>query len=165
MKFILSLISLVISQTCPLRCPSCTKCDPRKGTCSEPRDFVTCTRLSAPGVCFAGICNTQLTLPVIKVSNKCETYTCPQSGVCKVVTAPDGFDCTPANVEYTSVCLSGVCQRVWEALILEGFPLKNTGCNGRPDGAVCDTNHVITDGERCIGGVCKFPDGSFYGYI
>jgi hypothetical protein len=28
-------------RTCPLRCPSCTRCDPKKGECILPRDFVT----------------------------------------------------------------------------------------------------------------------------
>lgn len=164
--FVLSLIGSVLSQVvCPAKCPSCTKCDPKKGTCSLPRDFVTCTKNALPGVCFAGTCNAQLTLPLVKASNKCQTYTCPVSGECTLITAPDGFDCTPTGVEYTSSCISGVCQRLYDAFVLEGFPLKNTGCNGKPDGSLCDTNHVVTDGEKCIGGICKYPDGSYYGYV
>ena len=163
--FLLSFLGGVLGQSCPLKCPSCTKCDPRKGTCSLPRDFVSCTKSGVSGLCFAGMCNTQLTLPVTKAINRCQTYTCPTTGECKLITAPDGFDCTPLNVEYTSACMSGVCQRLWEGIVLEGFPLKNTGCVGKPDGALCDTNHLLTDGEKCSAGVCKFPDGTYYGYI
>jgi hypothetical protein len=154
----------VLSQNCPLRCPSCTKCDPKKGTCTEARDFVTCTKRGASGVCFAGTCNTQLSLPSTLATNKCQTYTCPPSGVCNLVTAPDGFDCTPTNaIEWESICLKGVCQRVWPGLT-EEMPYQNTGCVGKPNGAVCDTNHFLIDGETCQNGVCQFPDGSYYGY-
>lgn len=166
-KYIITLLSFftgVLGQSCPLRCPSCTKCDPRKGTCTLARDFVTCTKGGASGVCFAGTCNTQLTLPSAKIINRCQTYSCPQVGECKVITAPDGSDCTPNNVEYESTCIAGVCQRVWLGLG-ETMPFKNIGCAGKPDGVTCDTNHVLTDGEKCQGGVCKFPDGSYYGYI
>lgn len=161
---LLTLFSQVYAQSCPLKCPSCTKCDPKKGTCSLARDFVTCTKGGIAGVCHAGTCNTQLTLPVLRATNRCQTYTCPPSGVCKLITAPDGFDCTPLNVDYESVCMSGTCQRVWLGLG-EEMPFKNIGCVGKVDGSVCDTNHLLSDGEKCNGGVCKFPDGTYYGYI
>lgn len=154
----------IFSQSCPLRCPSCTKCDPKKGTCTEARDFVTCTRNSVSGVCFAGMCNTKLKLSVSLASNRCQTYRCPVAGVCNVITAPDGTDCTPLNVAYESVCLSGTCQRVWLGLG-EEMPFQNTGCVGKPNGAVCDTNHILSDGETCQNGVCRFPDGTYYGYV
>lgn len=152
----------VFSQACPLRCPSCTRCDPKKGTCTLPRDFVTCTRGGVAGVCFAGTCNTQLSIP--SAPGRCQTYRCPVSGQCTLITAPDGSDCTPNNVEYESVCLNGVCNRVWLG-VTDTFPMKNNGCVGKPNGAVCDTNHVLTDGETCQNGVCRFPDGSYYGYV
>lgn len=171
MKLSIGLISLffasgVLSQaTCPLRCPACTKCDPKKGTCTVARDFVACTRNTVPGVCFAGTCNTQLSLPVTKASNRCQTYTCPVSGICNLVTAPDGSDCTPTSATtYDSICLQGTCQRIWLGLG-EEMPFQNIGCVGKPNGAVCDTNHVYTDGETCQNGVCRFPDGSHYGYV
>ena len=172
MKFISSLIALTIfgtavmaqDPTCPLRCPSCTRCDPKKGECILPRDFVTCTKGGLSGVCFAGTCNTQISLPVTKATNRCQTYTCPPNGVCNLITAPDGSDCTPLNVAYESVCLKGTCQRVWLG-VTDVMPFQNTGCVGKPNGATCDTNHVLTDGETCQNGVCRFPDGSYYGYV
>ena len=154
----------IFSQSCPLRCPSCTKCDTKKGTCTEARDFVTCTRNGLSGVCFAGMCNTKLKLPTSLASNRCQTYRCPVAGVCNVITASDGTDCTPNNVAYESVCLSGVCQRVWLGLG-EEMPFQNIGCVGKPNGAVCDTNHNLIDGETCQNGVCRFPDGTYYGYV
>lgn len=171
MKLTFALISLffglAVAQdpTCPLRCPSCTKCDPKKGTCTLARDFVTCTKTGVAGVCFAGTCNTQLSLPATKASNRCQTYTCPPSGVCNLITAPDGSDCTPISATgYESICLKGTCQRIWLGLG-EEMPFQNIGCVGKPNGVTCDTNHVYTDGERCFSGVCRFPDGSYYGYV
>lgn len=155
--------SYVMSQSCPLRCPSCTKCDPKKGECIEPRDFVLCSKRGVSGVCFAGTCNTELTISTVPLP-KCKTYRCPVSGECTLVDAPDGSDCTPLNVEYESVCLGGVCNRVWLGL-RDGFPMQNTGCRNKPNGAVCDTNHVLTDGETCQDGICKFLDGTYYGYV
>lgn len=167
MKLSFALITIffgsIFSQSCPLRCPSCTKCNPKKGTCTEARDFVTCTKSGVTGVCFAGMCNTKLKLPVSLSSNRCQTYRCPVSGVCNLITVPDGTDCTPLNVAYESVCFSGTCQRVWLGLG-EEMPFQNIGCVGKPNGAVCDTNHVLSDGETCQNGVCKFPDGTYYGY-
>ena len=157
--------AVVPQATCPLKCPSCTKCDAKKGTCTEPRDFVTCTNKNVPGVCFAGVCNTQISLPTARTTNRCQTYSCPPSGTCNLITAPDGTDCTPLSaVEYESVCLAGTCQRIWLG-VTEAFPMMNTGCRGKPNGAVCDTNHVLTDGETCVNGVCRFPDGTYYGYV
>lgn len=160
-----SFVLQVLSQTCPLRCPACTRCDEKKGTCTVPRDFVTCSKSNVPGVCFAGTCNTQISLPASKASNKCQTYSCPQTGTCSLITAPDGTDCTPTNaLEWESICISGTCSRIFLG-VGEEFPLQNIGCLGKPNGALCDTNHVYTDGEKCVNGVCRFPDGNFYGYL
>lgn len=169
MKFLFLLFGLIPftfaqDPVCPLRCPSCTRCDPKKGECILPRDFVTCTKGGLAGVCFAGTCNTKLSLPAVKASNRCQTYSCPISGTCNLITAVDGSDCTPVSVAYESICLKGVCQRVWLG-ITDVMPYQNTGCVGKLNGAVCDTNHVFTDGETCQDGVCRFPDGNFYGYL
>jgi hypothetical protein len=158
---------LVFAQdpVCPLRCPSCTRCDSKKGTCTLARDFVTCLKGGVAGTCFAGTCNTQLSLPAVKASNKCQTYSCPVSGTCSLISAPDGTDCTPSNaIGYESICLKGVCKRVWLGLG-ETMPFQNIGCIGKPNGEVCDTNHLLVDGETCQNGVCRFPDGSYYGYV
>jgi hypothetical protein len=45
------------------------------------------------------------------------------------------------------------------------MPLRNIGCVGLADGTLCDTNDLFNDGETCVGGICKFPDGTYYGYI
>ena len=162
---VLTFVSVVLGQACPVRCPSCTKCDEKKGTCSVARDFVTCTKTTVPGVCFAGTCNTKISLPAIRAANKCQTYTCPVQGECQVVTAPDGTDCTPTNaIDWESVCISGICSRIFLG-VGEEFPLQNVGCVGKPDGSVCDTNHNYIDGETCQGGICKFPNGNYYGYV
>ena len=163
--FIMMLFSFVVSQSCPLRCPACTRCDSKKGTCTVPRDFVTCTKGAQAGVCFAGTCNTQISLPLTKATTRCQTYSCPPSGTCNLITAPDGTDCTPVtSTGWESVCFQGTCQRIWLG-VTEEMPYQNTGCVGRPNGAICDTNHVFTDGETCQNGVCVFPDGNYYGYV
>jgi len=150
---------------CPLKCPSCTMCDVAKGTCTLPRDFVTCTSKTLPGVCMAGACNTKLSLPSpIVALNKCQTYRCPVSGVCTKMSKPDGTDCSTAGAALHSACVSGVCKNVILGVI-EPMPFRNIGCVGLPDGTICDTNDSFIDGEKCVGGVCKFPDGTYYGYI
>lgn len=160
------LMTSVLGQLCPLKCPSCTKCDPKKGTCTLPRDFVGCTKTGAPGVCFAGICNTQISLPIGAPTTlgKCQDYHCPVTGTCTLVTKANGADCAPIGATYHSICMAGVCERVWLG-VTDVFPMKNTGCIGKPNGAVCDTNDILTDWETCIGGICKFPDGTYYGYV
>jgi len=161
---IFSFFTTILAQ-CPARCPSCTKCDARGRGCIEPRDFVTCTKSGVSGVCFAGTCNTQITLPTVKASNRCQTYSCPVSGTCTLINAPDGTDCTPSNaIDYEAVCIAGACKRIWLG-VGEEFPLLNIGCVGRPNGDLCDTNEVFTDGEQCVNSVCKFPNGNFYGYL
>jgi hypothetical protein len=85
--------------------------------------------------------------------------------ISNAITAPDGTDCTPTNaLEWESICISGTCSRIFLG-VGEEFPLQNIGCLGKPNGALCDTNHVYTDGEKCVNGVCRFPDGNFYGYL
>ncbi len=151
-------------QACPLKCPSCTKCDAKKGTCTLPRDFVQCTSKTVPGYCYAGMCNTQLTLlPSYRVLNKCQTYRCT-GNTCQLYARHNGFDCTPEGQATHSVCMNGVCTPIPIA-VTDTFPIRNTGCAGLLDGTHCDTNDLLTDGEKCSGGVCKFSDGSYYGYL
>lgn len=164
---IFGLFSVVMSQTCPLKCPSCTRCDPKRGTCSLPRDFVSCLTKSTPalpGYCYAGVCNSQVSLsPVVTSLKPCQMYSC-LNNVCTLKNKPDGTDCSVAGAALHSICVTGVCKSVVLGLS-ETFPLQNIGCLGQPNGVNCDTNDVLHDGETCQGGVCKFPDGSFYGYI
>lgn len=154
-----------IAPVCPLKCPSCTKCDTRKGTCSLPRDFVTCTKNTLSGFCYAGVCNTKMTLtPQVAVLGKCQEYDCSITNACVLRSKPEGTDCSTPGIPGISVCHVGVCTPVVLGLSALGiFPLRNIGCIGLTDGTPCDTND-ISDGETCVAGVCKFPDGSYYGY-
>jgi len=161
-----SFMTCVFGQAvCPLKCPSCMMCDVKRGTCTLPRDFVTCTSKALAGVCMAGACNTKISLPTpIVALNKCQTYHCPVSGVCTKMSKPDGTDCSTVGAELHSACIGGVCKKVILGVI-EPMPFRNIGCVGLPDGTLCDTNDSFIDGETCVGGVCKFPDGTYYGYI
>lgn len=167
----ISLVPLVFSAVapvCPLKCPSCTKCDTQKGTCSLPRDFVTCTSKTLPGVCYAGVCNTKVTLTPLpaKTVGKCTNYNCDSiTGVCTFTTRPDGYDCSTIGALTHSVCKTGVCTNVVLGLSDPAiFPWRNVGCVGIPNGTPCDTNDIF-DGETCQNNVCTFPDGSYYGYL
>ena len=167
----ISLIPLVFSAVapaCPLKCPSCTKCDTQKGTCSLPRDFVACTKTGVAGFCYAGVCNTKVTLTPLpaKTVGKCTNYNCDSiTGVCTFASRPDGYDCSTIGALAHSVCKTGVCTNVVLGLSDPAiFPWKNVGCIGIADGTPCDTNDVF-DGETCQAGICKFPDGSYYGYL
>jgi hypothetical protein len=163
----ISLITMVISQSCPLRCPSCTKCDPKDGTCSVPRDFVSCLTKTAPssiGYCYAGVCNSQVSLsPVVTNLKPCQMYSC-LNNACTLKNKPDGTDCSVVGAALHSVCVTGLCKPVVLALS-ETFPLQNIGCLGQANGVQCDTNDVLNDMESCQNNICKFPDGSYYGYV
>lgn len=152
---------------CPASCPPCMRCDPWKGACILPRDFVNCTKNGVPGTCYAGTCNTALNLspPVTKALGICQTYKCNSTNVCVPQNKQDGTDCTSTSqiTKVPSVCIRGKCQQIVLGLT-ELPPFRNIGCTGLPNGVGCDTNDVLGDGETCIDGLCKFPDGSFYGY-
>jgi hypothetical protein len=158
---------------CPSSCPPCMKCDAFKGTCIAPRDFVSCTIKSVtpniPGVCYAGICTDTLTLsPPLNASKAlgiCQTYNCDLSKKCTFANKKDGTSClTPSQLGIPPVCVSGVCSNI--ILGLSALPpYRNIGCLGLQNGLACDTNDVLGDGETCQKGVCKFPDGTFYGLL
>ena len=167
---ILSLFSLAnaaggVVPVCPAKCPSCTKCDPKKGTCTLPRDFVTCTKGVLPGYCYAGVCNAKMTLsPVVATLGKCQEYDCNINSTCILKLKPDGTDCSTVGLPGIFVRSAGACvQPILGLSALGIFPLRNIGCVGLPNGTPCDTND-LNDGETCVAGVCKFPDGSYYGY-
>lgn len=165
--FFMPLISTVFSAVtvCPLKCPSCTKCDTKKGTCTLPRDFVSCTKSTLPGFCYAGVCNTKMSLtPVVSVLGKCQEYDCDITNTCVLRSKPEGTDCSTLGLPGFSVCHLGTCVNPVLGLSALGiFPLRNVGCVGLVDGTPCDTND-LNDGETCVSGVCRFPDGSYYGY-
>ena len=154
---------------CPSKCPSCSRCDPWKGTCTLPRDFVNCTmKTGGPGLCYAGTCVNNLALsPGFTQLKVCQTYNCNGAGSCSLANKPDGTDCTSQSqigAILPSVCIKGACSKVILGLS-DLFPLRNIGCLGLPDGTACDTNDVLSDGESCVKGVCTFPDGTFYGLL
>lgn len=162
----LSVVGMVFSQTCPLKCPSCMKCDVKKGTCSLPRDFVSCltkTTPSLPGYCYGGVCNSQMSLSPVVVLKTCQRYSC-LNNVCNLQNVVDGTDCSVVGAATHSICVSGVCKPVLLGLS-ETFPLQNIGCIGKQNGLQCDTNDVLHDGETCQNNICAFPDGSYYGYV
>lgn len=164
--FFIPFVFSAIVPTC-LKCPSCTKCDTKKGTCTLPRDFVSCTKTGVAGSCYAGVCNTKVTLsPVGSVPDKCTTYNCDSvTGACVFGSRANGFDCSTIGVPGISVCYTGKCTPVALGLSTPGiFPLRNIGCIGLPNGYPCDTNDLF-DGETCQNGVCTFTDGSYYGYL
>lgn len=171
--FILCKGGLVV--TCPLSCPSCMKCDPFKGTCTAPRDFVSCTIKTVipnkPGVCYAGICTDTLTLSpplnVLKAVGICQTYNCDVSKNCTFANKRDGTSCLTSSqlgVLVPPVCVKGVCSNIVLGLT-DLPPYRNIGCLGLQDGLACDTNDVLGDNETCQKGICKFPDGTFYGLL
>jgi hypothetical protein len=157
-----------VTPVCPLKCPSCTKCDTKTGTCTLPRDFVSCTSKTIPGICYAGVCNPKfsLTPTPAKAVGKCTNYNCDSvTGTCVFSTRPDGYDCSTVGAVAHSVCKTGVCKNIVFGLSDPAiFPWRNVGCIGIPNGTPCDTNDVF-DNESCLDGVCKFPDGSYYGYL
>jgi hypothetical protein len=143
-------------------CPQCTQCDTKRGTCSIPLSG-SCQINNINGVCVSGACNTQITVPPVPLK-KCQSYQCPPSGTCSIVSVIDGSDCTfPGNVVH-SFCLSNGCTAVIEALP-KTLPAYNFGCLGFPDGVSCDTNLNVLDGETCQGGICKFPNGNYNGIL
>ena len=170
LNFICLYISTVFTKggvtlTCS-KCPSCTRCDPFKGLCILPKDFVNCTVNGLSGICYGGMCTTNLKLnpPLLKPLGKCQTYKCKDNN-CTVMNYPDGFDCTtPGQPFPPAVCVSGKCSKVVIA-VTDFFPKRNIGCIGLPNGTFCDTNDVLGDGETCVNGVCTFPDGTYYGFL
>jgi hypothetical protein len=75
---------------------------------------------------------------------------------------------TDANMPFHFFCLQSgaqkTCQPVIEGLTFTA-PVYNIGCKFMKDNTHCDTNENLQDGEKCINGVCVFPDGSYNGII
>ena len=170
--FLLNILHSATSKgivSCPSKCPSCTKCDPWKGQCLLPRDFVNCTTTTGKsGLCYAGTCLTNLNLvPNFKTLNFCQTYNCNATGTCQFANKTDGTDCTqPSQIglKMPYICTKGQCKQIILGLS-DLPPWRNIGCIGMPDNTPCDTNDVVGDGEVCLQGLCKFPDGTAYGLL
>jgi len=141
-------------KTCPV-CKACQKCDAKRGVCVGVTTFETCTSGTTSGICYAGVCNTKVTLPVPTTSlPECKTYRCPRSGTCSIVNAANGLECGDPNADVHSYCLRGQCTPFIEALNKQ---LKNVGCWLVKDNTRCDTNEVFTDTEVCVNNVCVRP--------
>jgi hypothetical protein len=105
------------------------------------------------GVCYFGLCNTQIQLPTTPPPI-CKMYRCTPGAPCSLVNQADGTDCTTPGAAFHSVCMTGVCKLVVDGLNKAG---QNTGCWLVKDNTLCDTNGIFTDGEICINNVCTRP--------
>jgi hypothetical protein len=143
-------------------CPMCMICDQLVGCVYD--NFLPClTVTNKKGYCVNGNCNTVLA----KINNLpkppiCKTYkftTTVVNGTQKlsytIVNDINGISCTKIGALLESVCMNGKCTPYAKAISIFGDP---TGCNGLPNGFLCDTNFVFTDGEKCMNGKCVMPD-------
>lgn len=141
-------------------CPSCMVCDPLIGCTYD--NFSQCTNNNWKGFCVNGFCNTTIgNIPLVKPP-ACKTYRFTRvmvNGTAKIATAMvndiNGLSCTKLGAILESVCIKGVCTPYTLGIDRLGQP---TGCQGLPDGFLCDTNMVFTDGERCVNQKCVMPD-------
>jgi hypothetical protein len=143
-------------------CPPCMICDQFVGCVYD--NFSQCLAVgNKKGFCLNGVCDIKLA----KVGNLvkppiCNTYKFKSTiikGVEKITytTIPgiNGIDCTKPGAILEAVCINGVCTPYVPAVTIFG---DATGCIGLPDGFLCDTNDIFTDGEKCIKGKCVMPD-------
>jgi hypothetical protein len=146
-------------------CPTCMICDPLIGCIYD--NFTPCIVgvNNTKGYCVNGGCNTTIgafvNLPKPPI---CKTYKFTRTiinGTSKmsVSLASDlnGLSCTKVGAILESVCIKGTCTPYVIAIDLTGNP---TGCNGLPNGFLCDTNMLFTDGEKCINQKCVMPTES-----
>ena len=141
-------------------CPSCMVCDPLIGCMYD--NFSPCTGTSnLKGYCINGSCNTTIGNTVLSKPAVCKTYKLTRvvtNGVVKFTTTLvndiNGLSCTTVGAALESVCVKGTCTPYTLGIDKFGNP---TGCSGLPDGFMCDTNQVFTDGEKCINQKCVMP--------
>lgn len=141
-------------------CPSCMVCDPLVGCVYD--NFSKCTVNKVKGYCTNGSCNTTIGVLSITKPAVCKTYkftnvTVNGVDTLKRTTVDDinGLSCTTPGALLESVCIKGTCTPYTLAIDKLGKP---TGCNGMPDGFMCDTNAVLTDGEVCMNQKCVMPE-------
>jgi hypothetical protein len=145
-------------------CPSCMICDPLIGcTYDNFSPCVTSGVNNIKGYCLNGNCNTTIgafsNLPKPPI---CKTYKFTRTVVngtsklsVNLINNFNGLSCTKPGAILESVCIKGSCTPYVIAIDLLGNP---TGCNGLPDGFLCDTNMIFTDGEKCINQKCVMPN-------
>lgn len=143
-------------------CPSCMICDPLIGCIYD--NFTPCTSgtNNIKGYCLNGNCNTTIgafsNLPKPPI---CKTYKFTRTVIngttklsASLINNFNGLSCTKPGAILESICIKGACTPYVIAIDLLGNP---TGCNGLPDGFLCDTNTIFTDGEKCINQKCIMP--------
>lgn len=146
-----------------LTCPSCMVCDPLVGCVYD--NFTPCLTNKVKGLCFNGVCNTTISNVVKSKPPVCKTYafkTTLINGTHKLSSALvdeiNGLSCTKLGALLESVCIKGACTPY--VLAIDKFG-GATGCKGLPNGFMCDTNSVFTDGEQCSNGTCTMPENGF----
>ena len=139
-------------------CPSCMICNPLIGCTYD--NFLPCTTgvNNIKGYCVNGSCNTTIGAFInLQKPPICKTYKFTRN-VTKIsanlANDLNGLSCTKFGAILESVCIKGTCTPYTIAIDLTGNP---TGCNGLPDGFMCDTNMLFTDGEKCINQKCVMP--------
>lgn len=152
------------TKLCASTCPDCVQCDTKKGICSLPLTGNVCVINSLNGFCSSnGICVASISGQTTPLQ-KCQTNFCTQDGTCSIVYLNDGSDCTTPSSAFHSFCVNNGCKLFIEALT-KTLPAYNIGCNGLPDGILCDTNLNVMDGETCQNGICKFANGIYNGVL
>ena len=143
-------------------CPPCMLCDQLVGCVYD--NFSPCLALgNKKGYCLNGICDVKLgqiaKLPKPPICNTYKFNTTLVNGKPKIsyttVSGINGISCTKVGAILESVCMNGKCTPYVNAITIFG---DATGCMGLPDGFLCDTNFVFTDGEKCINERCVMPD-------
>ena len=143
-------------------CPPCMICDAFIGCTYD--NFTPCTNNNLKGFCVNGSCNTTIGNIQLSKPQTCKTYkfsTIFVNGTRKISTSIvndiNGLSCTKPGAILESVCMKGSCTPYTLGIDKLGNP---TGCKGLPDGFMCDTNFVFTDGEKCINEKCVMPDNT-----
>jgi hypothetical protein len=129
-------------------------------------NFSPCTTPGkVKGLCLYGTCNTTIANVVKTKPPVCKSYAFKSSvvnGTKKIsavlVDEINGVSCTKLGAAIESVCIKGACTPYVLAVDKLGGA---TGCKSFPNGFMCDTNAVFTDGEECINGTCTIPENSY----
>lgn len=140
-------------------CPPCMICDQFIGCTYD--NFSPCLNNNLKGFCVNGACNTTIGSLVLSKPPMCKTYTFSRvivNNVSKITTTLvndiNGLSCTKPGALFESACIKGVCTPYTIGVDRLGNP---SGCVGLPNGFLCDTNGVLTDGEKCINQKCVMP--------
>ncbi len=146
-----------------LTCPSCMVCDPLIGCVYD--NFTHCLDNKINGYCINGYCNTTIGRMSLKKPPVCKSYkivnmTLASGGTklsARLINDINGLSCTQVGAIMESACINGVCTPYTLGIDKVGQP---TGCQGLPDGFMCDTNGVFTDGEKCLSQKCVMPSNA-----